>query len=53
MKELDITLQNYLKETRTLVELLKKHPKNYAGNLRYMSMTKDRSRASRTVKAHI
>ena len=43
MKELDITLQNYLKETRALVELLKKHPKNYAGNLRYMSMTKDNS----------
>ena len=44
MKELDETLNCYLKETRYLVKLLKEHPKNFGGNLRYMSMTKDNSR---------
>lgn len=44
MKELDDTIKSYLNETRYLVELLKEHPKNYSGNLRFMSMTKDNSR---------
>ena len=44
MKELDETTRCYLAETRFLIDQLKKHPKEYYTNLRYLSMTKDNSR---------
>ena len=44
MKELDNTTRCYLAETRFLIDEIKKHPKNYYANLKYLSMTKDNSR---------
>lgn len=43
-KELDETVKCYLTETRTLIDELKNHPKNYRANLKFISMTKDNSR---------
>ncbi len=43
-KELDETIKCYLAETRTLIDELKSHPKNYRGNLKFLSMTRENSR---------
>ena len=44
MNELDEITQCYLKETRILIDALRKQPKLYSGNLKFLSMTKDNSR---------